>query len=108
MSEAYDLTVTGFGQYNFKPRNRFFVVNPATKRVTMVQAASTHGTSVEWSRQLVARGGDIPVVKPPKDIKYSSFSGCKEGNKKDLESARENVVARVQKALRLVVCVFSE
>ena len=37
----------------------FFVVNPVTKRVTMVQAGSAHGTSVEWSGQLVARGDDI-------------------------------------------------
>jgi hypothetical protein len=110
VSEAYDLTVTGFGHYNFKPRNRFFVVNPTTKRVTMVQAGSTHGTSVEWSRQLVARGDDIPVDKPPKlkDIKYSLFSGCKKDEKAKLKPARQNVVDRVQEALRLVVCVFSE
>ena len=73
----------------------------------MVQAGSTHGTSVEWSRQLVARGGDIPVVKRPKDIKWGINSGC-ENNKAQVESAREKVVAHIEKALVLVICVCSQ
>ncbi|KAF8346297.1 hypothetical protein F5887DRAFT_107068 [Amanita rubescens] len=63
LSEAYDFTVSGFGRYHFKPRNRFFIVNSVTKRVTMVQASSTQGTSVDWSGRLVARGSAQSSLK---------------------------------------------
>ena len=99
MSKAYDFTA-GFGHYNFMPRNQFFVVNQATKRVTMVQAGSTHGASVEWSRQLVARGGG-PVV-------HVTFGrGCSEEERVHLEFATQKVVDLVKNALALVVCLFS-
>jgi hypothetical protein len=63
VSEAYDFTVPGFGYYSIKPRNIFFVVNSVTKRVTMVQAGNTDGTSVEWSSKLVARDVEgVPKV----------------------------------------------
>ena len=108
MSEAYDFAGTGFGHYNFKPRNRFFVVNPATKRVTMVQAGSTHEISVKWSGQLFARGDDI-VAKPLDltPIRFGFRSKCKE-NKGHVESGRQMIADSIQQALKLVVCVFTE
>ena len=79
MSEAYDFTVSGFGRYHFKPRNRFFVVNSVTKRVTMVQAGSTRGTSVDWSGRLVARGNEQSHLNPEKPNEYID---CSERQKK--------------------------
>ena len=111
MSDAYDLTATGFGHYNVKPRNRFFVVNPATKRVTMVQAGTTHGTSVEWSSRLVARDDstnhtterilDITITK-------SLFGKVSSSERKVLEDTNQMVADHVADAIKLVVCVFCE
>ena len=99
MSEAYDFT-TGFGHYDFKPKNIFFVVNPVTKRVTMVRAGSTRGTSVEWSGpsgQLVARADDH---------KPTYGDGCSDEQKEKLASRIKVVMSHVKEALQLVVCVF--
>ena len=66
----------------------------------MAQAGSTHGISVEWSGQLVARG---PVVALPK------FTGSfAKKQKKSLETDTQSLVEHVEAALKLVVCVFSE
>ena len=105
MSESYDFTVTGFGRYNFKPRNRFFVVNPATKRVTVVRAGGTHGASVEWSGQLVTRGKDI-IIPTLAQVKFGD--GCSEDQKNHLKHYTQMIVDRVVEAQQLVVCVFPE
>ena len=107
MSEAYDFTV--FGRYSVEPRNRFFVVNPATKRVTMVQAGSTLGTSVEWSGKLVARDNNI-IVANLKSVTQDSigFFGCSEKQKADLVSETQIVVDHVMEALKSVFRVFYE
>ena len=50
VSKAYNFAVSGFGHYNFKPRNRFFIIDPVTKKVMIVQAGSSPcWTSVDWS-----------------------------------------------------------
>jgi hypothetical protein len=67
----------------------------------MVQAGTTHGTSVEWSRQLVARGLDNITIRKP-----TFGDGCSEATKRALETYTEMIVGRVNRARQLVVCVF--
>ena len=71
----------------------------------MVQAGITHGTSVEWSGQLLARGNNIIVPIP---VPRQKFGGCSEEEKKRLESDTQELLVLIKTALQLVVCVFSE
>ena len=64
----------------------------------MVQAGSTHGTSVKWSGHLLARGLD-----------HKHFGdGCNVTQKNQLTSGTAMAVRYVERALQLVVCVFFE
>lgn len=68
----------------------------------MVQAGSTHGTSVEWPGQLVARGDKH------QPLPHVTFGvGCTDENKERLQSDTQLVVNLINKALKLVLCVFS-
>lgn len=63
----------------------------------MVQAGTTHGTSVEWSGQLVARGDN--------DL---TFDGCSDDQQNSLRTTNDEIVKDATGAQELVVCVFSE
>ena len=76
----------------------------------MVQAGTTHGTSVEWSSRLVARDDstnhtterilDITITK--------SLSEVSSSERKVLEDTNQMVADHVADAIKLVVCVFCE
>lgn len=105
MSEAYDFTVASSGHYNFEPRNRFFIVNPVTKRVTMVRAGSTHGTSVEWAGghvALVARGNSLSKVSAEHQGLNLKFKGCSGTQEGIITQATHKAIYYVQDALTSV------
>ena len=69
----------------------------------MVQAGSIHGTSVEWSGQLVARDGGAKVI-----IKKPTFVGCSESLEEELTGYTQMLVDSIESARELVVCFFFE
>ena len=108
VSKAYDFAVSGLGRYNFKPRNRFFIVDPVTKKVITVQAGSTRWTSAVWSPGgLVARDSDshpfLPIV--PHEMK---FSGCDTAQRAMLYRVAVKAVELAKNSLVLVARVRFE
>ena len=104
VSKAYNFAVSGFGRYNFKPRNRFFIIDLVTNKVIMVQADNTRWTSVDWSPGgLVARHEWLPA--PAHSM---VFRGCNTDEMRVLYRTAVKAMQRAADALELVAHVRFE
>jgi peptidyl-Lys metalloendopeptidase len=53
VSRTYDFTAPGAGTYTFTPKNFFYIVDPVSREVRLVRAASVPAVSVRISGKLV-------------------------------------------------------
>ncbi|KAF8723459.1 hypothetical protein AX14_009243 [Amanita brunnescens Koide BX004] len=53
LSRTYDFTAPGAGTYTFTPKNFFYIVDPVSREVRLVRAASVPAVSVRISGKLV-------------------------------------------------------
>ena len=96
MSGTYDFSATGPGrQYTFTPKNLFYIVDPTSKEVKLVKAATEPpAVPVKISEKFIITAPSAPVHAQKPIIKFQDIEFIGGSTEQHLEVARAIGLAR--------------